>query len=180
MSKLWKLLLSTVGLLLLLLLGWQMINDRSSAEPLTDNDVRTKVEDQYSGEVSRIIAEDDHYTATVQTDAGTYEVTVLKVDGSIANVQRVAGSDTTDQQQKEESSDPPEENSPSSETKTISEQEAERLALAEVDGEVDDVDLEENDGTIYYLVEIEQKDEREATVQVHAVTGEVMSVSWDD
>ncbi|MFK4997302.1 PepSY domain-containing protein [Bacillus sp. N9] len=60
--------------------------------------------------------------------------------------------------------------------------EAIEIALATVQGQVDDVDLEESNGLSYYLVEIELEndDEREATVHINAITGEVVTITWDD
>nr|WP_246427721.1 PepSY domain-containing protein [Paenibacillus phyllosphaerae] len=57
---------------------------------------------------------------------------------------------------------------------------AAELALKQVSGKVEDVDLEETGGNPYYLVEIDTPDGREAVVQLHAVSGEAMSVTWDD
>ncbi|TFE00394.1 hypothetical protein E2626_12850 [Jeotgalibacillus salarius] len=62
----------------------------------------------------------------------------------------------------------------------LSEPEAIEIALDAVNGEVDDVDLEQSNGVTYFLIEIESDDDDEATVQVNAITGEVMSTVWDD
>ncbi|MGM0902673.1 MAG: PepSY domain-containing protein [Bacillota bacterium] len=63
----------------------------------------------------------------------------------------------------------------------ITEQEAIAIALKQLNGEVDDVELEESGGRIYYLVEIEREgEEAEATIQINAISGEVMSVFWED
>lgn len=64
----------------------------------------------------------------------------------------------------------------------LKEKEAERIALAQVPGKVDDTDYEDDEdkGQSYYLVDIDTPDEREATVQVNAISGAVMSVTWDD
>jgi len=64
----------------------------------------------------------------------------------------------------------------------ISAEKAERIALQQVKGTVDDTEYEHGDkqGQRYYLVEIDTADDREATVQINAISGEVMSVTWDD
>lgn len=62
----------------------------------------------------------------------------------------------------------------------ITEDEAIKIALKQVKGQINDVDLETDDYLNYYLVEIDTQDEREATVQIHAITGEVLSITWDD
>ncbi|MDZ5712963.1 PepSY domain-containing protein [Jeotgalibacillus haloalkalitolerans] len=61
----------------------------------------------------------------------------------------------------------------------LSEQEAIDIALGTVSGEVDDVDLEQQDGVPYFLIEIETE-EGDATVQINAISGEIMSTIWDD
>lgn len=64
--------------------------------------------------------------------------------------------------------------------KRITTEEAKAIALKAVNGVIDDVELEEDDGMNYYLIEIERNDDEEATVQIDAITGEVISIVWDD
>ncbi|OJH19589.1 PepSY domain-containing protein [Heyndrickxia sp. FSL K6-6286] len=64
--------------------------------------------------------------------------------------------------------------------KRLSEQEAIKIALKQVQGEVDDVDFDTIDSMPYYFVQIETADNYEAEIQIHAITGEVKSVTWDD
>lgn len=69
---------------------------------------------------------------------------------------------------------------PSSRPALISEDRAIELALAQVAGTVEDVDLERKGDTRYYLVEIETEDGKEAQVQIQAASGKVMSITWGD
>lgn len=63
----------------------------------------------------------------------------------------------------------------------LSEKQAKQKALAEVPGEVDDIELRgTNSGNPYYLVEIDLEDGREAIVQVNAISGVIRSVTWDE
>src|SRR5699024_2848866 len=64
--------------------------------------------------------------------------------------------------------------------KNISEKEAIQIALNTVKGEVDDVDLERSNGQLYYFIEVETTEDTEAEIQIHAITGEVISIEWDD
>ncbi|CEG26556.1 peptidase propeptide and ypeb domain-containing protein [Bacillus sp. B-jedd] len=73
-----------------------------------------------------------------------------------------------------------EDTKPANPPRRITEHEAASIAQKEVQGEVDDIDLETENGQTFYLVEIQTVDDREATVQVHAITGAVMSVLWDE
>jgi uncharacterized membrane protein YkoI len=61
----------------------------------------------------------------------------------------------------------------------ITEKEAASIALSRVNGEIDDIELGEKGGISYYLVEVETEDD-DATVQINAISGEVMSISWED
>ena len=65
-------------------------------------------------------------------------------------------------------------------TKRLTESEAGELARKQVSGAIEDIWLETKGEQTYYLVKIKTKDDREAIVQIHAITGNVMSVSWDD
>ncbi|MFC0274410.1 PepSY domain-containing protein [Metabacillus herbersteinensis] len=65
-------------------------------------------------------------------------------------------------------------------SKRLTEQQATDIASKQVKGEIEDIELENINNTAYYLVEIETDDEREATIQIHAITGEVKSVTWDE
>lgn len=69
---------------------------------------------------------------------------------------------------------------PPSRPALISEDRAIELALAQVAGTVEDVDLERKGDTRYYLVEIETEDGKEAQVQIQAASGKVMSITWGD
>ncbi|MDR7076545.1 putative membrane protein YkoI [Neobacillus niacini] len=64
--------------------------------------------------------------------------------------------------------------------KRLAEPETVQIARTQVEGEVDDIWLETVNDQTYYFVKIETNDDREATVQIHAITGEVVSVTWDD
>lgn len=68
----------------------------------------------------------------------------------------------------------------------LTEKEAEKIAaksLAGAGSKVEDTDADlrtEDDGQAYYLVEVELEDGREASVQVNAVSGKVLSTTWDE
>ncbi|MEZ7172673.1 PepSY domain-containing protein [Sporosarcina sp. OR05] len=69
----------------------------------------------------------------------------------------------------------------------ISEQQAANIGMTQLPagmvGEVDDVDYKETENGGYYLVQIDidtDDDLDEVTYQIHAITGAVMTVSWDE
>jgi len=62
----------------------------------------------------------------------------------------------------------------------ISEKQAMKIALGQLKGEVEDIEfVRTNDGG-YYLVEIDDNKDNEATFQIHAISGKILSVTWDD
>lgn len=68
-------------------------------------------------------------------------------------------------------------------TVLLTEQQAIQIALRQLNGEVDDVDFVKTSEGGYYLVEIEidvDDGPDEATYQIHAISGKVMSVTWED
>gem|GEM_PF-6404984 len=68
-------------------------------------------------------------------------------------------------------------------TVLLTEQQAIQIALRQLKGEVDDVDFIKTTDGGYYLVEIEidvDDGPDEATYQIHAISGKIMSVTWDD
>lgn len=71
-----------------------------------------------------------------------------------------------------------------SEQAIISRDEAIDIAFTQLKGEVDFVEFEATADGGYYLIEIEQDnddgDDYEALIQVHAITGKILSVDWDD
>ncbi|MFO1442715.1 PepSY domain-containing protein [Bacillus sp. Bva_UNVM-123] len=62
----------------------------------------------------------------------------------------------------------------------ITEKEAGQIALNQVQGSINDIDLEDENNHVFYLVEIDTPDDKEATIQIDAITGEVLSISFDD
>ncbi|MNW31925.1 Peptidase propeptide and YPEB domain protein [compost metagenome] len=64
--------------------------------------------------------------------------------------------------------------------RAVSEREAARLAQAQVPGEVKEIEYSGRGSNRYYLVEIDTPSKGEATVQIHAISGKVMSIAWDD
>ncbi|MEO4054500.1 PepSY domain-containing protein [Solibacillus sp. CAU 1738] len=61
----------------------------------------------------------------------------------------------------------------------ISEQKAIQIALKQQPGELDNVDYEETDDGGYYEIDIEH-DDGETTFIIHAITGKILSVEFDD
>lgn len=87
------------------------------------------------------------------------------------------------QQQSQPQTKPPVSKPAPQKTVLLTEQQAIQIALRQLKGEVDDVDFVETSEGGYYLVEIEidvEDGPDQATYQIHAISGKIMSVTWDD
>ncbi|MFD1206300.1 PepSY domain-containing protein [Sporosarcina contaminans] len=173
----------------------------TQAETLPEDKVRTQLEGMYDGKVDRLSLKGSMYEAELvrnngaylaEVDAETGKVLSLiqtkenKVDESIASNEETVGQPEATQQKpvankKEKHA---ESQTPSKkETVLITEKEAVSIALSQLNGEVDDVDFVKTTDGGYYLVEIEVEDDSrgdEAIYQIHAISGKILSVTWDD
>jgi uncharacterized membrane protein YkoI len=204
-----------VGLLLVVMFSvWQVSRMMTSAQPLSVEEAKSKVNELYEGDIVKVEEGTDLYLITVVLDTGTYEIEIDRESGDIASVIRtkegVASNegvqkDPIGEKQTENPLNTPQEEPSEPERnqeipedqgtptaddnlktkpeapKQLTEKEAIAIALKQLDGKVDDVELEESGGSTYYLVDIEREgEETEATIQINAISGEVMSVIWDD
>ncbi|MEK5230451.1 PepSY domain-containing protein [Lysinibacillus sp. FSL K6-0232] len=127
---------------------------------LTENEIRQLVKKEYS-DVESIILTDNIYTVRVEQEDKQKELTVDAYSGEIVAERAI-----------EPSKQPVAEH-------IISQQQAIQIAQQQLNGEVDSVDFEETADGGYYLIEIETEND-EATFQIHAISGKVMSITWDD
>lgn len=112
----------------------------------------------------------DIYKAKVKTDTERILFEIDPYTGEVLSRQTVTIDQEDDEEEEEEDKQ-----------KFLAEEEVEKIAMAEVPGEVDDTELRgEDTGHPYYLVEIDTEDDKEAVIQIHAITGKIQSVTWDD
>ncbi|WP_285105180.1 PepSY domain-containing protein [Paenibacillus sp. UMB4589-SE434] len=104
----------------------------------------------------------------VQLESSTMRavVKINRRDGKIIHITRSS-------KQSDESKQP---NKP---TRLTSDQ-AKKIALAKVKGIVSSIELEDEDGTLVYEVEITAANKEEVTVYVNAYSGEIAAVKWED
>lgn len=180
---------------------------RSTSAMSTDEVVEEVLSQYPGGEITRTSLDGEVYRLELQSANGTYEMTVDARQGDIVSIQQldegasqpptepveptepnpdIPPSEPADHGGKEaaggttggesgigsDSSEPP--------ATMITKEYAIKLSLEKVPGKVEDVEYRENKSSRYYLVEIEREDGREATIQVHAITGKIMTVTWDD
>ena len=158
---------------------------------LSERQIASRVEALYGGVVDNTIKQDDVYFVTFSTAQATYEVTVDEANGRFSNLTLIYEQPTVvqdDTNNGETTSDPqpdsqvePKPSTPTTEQKPIllTEQQAISIASTQFTGEVEDVDFENTADGGYYLIEIDTAEE-EVTVQIHAITGKILSVSFDE
>lgn len=127
---------------------------------LTEKQIRQMVKKEY-GDVESVMLTDSVYTVRVENEKIQKDLTLDGYTGDVLAERKV---ETQGQ---------------SIEEPIITEQQAIQIALKQLKGEVDSIDFEETSEGGYYLVEIETQED-EATFQIHAVSGKVLSVTWDD
>ena len=145
----------------------------------TETEVRELVESQYSGSIiTSLEQKDEIFEVYMENDMGEYALTVDGRTSEITSLKLVSRKGAPGGGEQKPSDDPDEkteEPAPS----MLSREEAIKIAITEVPGRVEDIELDEEDGIKVYEVDIEVDDESEATILINAYTGEILSLTWD-
>lgn len=181
----------------------------SQTEPsMTTNEIEEMVNKQYPGEVTDLKQETEFkhavYHVKITGDKKEYS---LKLDGDNGDVldikekpikKKATPKEADKKQDKKKSANKSEEKDkqedkaekkqeqgnekePESDSKkaVISTKEAGEIALKEFSGEIDEIELEEEDGRLIYEVEIE-RGEQEAEIEIDAYTGEIIVIEIEE
>jgi uncharacterized membrane protein YkoI len=129
----------------------------------TKEDIQSIVSSEYEGTIERMVlsgeTEQPFYAVDIAKDETLITLTIDALTGSILDSKK---KQTTAEQA------------------LISKNQAIIKAKTQLTGEVQYITYEETSDGGYYLIEIESEDDREAVIQVHGVSGEILSVTWDD
>ncbi|CAM4035743.1 PepSY domain-containing protein [Saccharibacillus endophyticus] len=134
--------------------------------------------DAYSGDIQS----EQEIAAPPTNDNGSTQPT--EAPGSSSNGQN--GENPDNSTKPDDKGNQPQKPNADEPVRLLSEKEAEKIAaksLADAGSKVEDTDADlrtEDDGQAYYLVEVELEDGREASVQINAVSGAVLSTTWDE
>ena len=177
-------------------LGVQHITASSDNSQLTKEEIAEIVEGKYPGEVEEIELERENgqlvYEAELKGPKGDYEVTLDAFTGDVVNLEEKppqtlqnddvnpqtnneANEQTHDNKSSRSDGEPSENSEESPEPLRISIDQAATIALREVHGTIKD---RESD-VITYEFEIET-DSGVAEIEIDALTGEIITISWDD
>lgn len=174
----------------------------SDEEYLSSDEITMRLEKMYEGTVDQIEAKKNLYLAEMTRAGAVYAIEVDAVDGNVLSMKQLR--EVEEEVVVEQELPPQEELAPEEEEKIpvteevvaseslekmgdqaiILREEAIEIALTQLIGEVGSVDFELTSDGGFYLIEIEKdhedRDDEEAIIQVHAITGEILSVEWDD
>lgn len=168
----WKKISIAVGVLILLALAcFQFGNVLSLASPVSADEARKLVQEKYNGNIVNVTQRDNKYEITLELDTGIYVLEVNRTTGGIENLTRTSQNHLPNSN---------EETGAPNKDQILTKEDAARIALQKVNGTVDDIDLEQSDGLTYFLVEVEREHTKDAIVQINAISGEVMSITWED
>lgn len=191
MKKKW-IWLTGVILLVVCLVLW--LAPSISAKDLTEEEANSVVLEKYPGDIIKTTKSEREYQIELKLETGVYVIKIDAKSGEVKSLEQTEKAEIPVQEALPLS--PKEENEPIIEDKVptkepteisvISIEEAMDIAAKHLKGtaDVDDSEFHQIPGqTPYYLVEVDIEngdDDREATVQVDAYTGEVKTVNWDD
>lgn len=148
-------------------------------ETMTQKELQKIVLDKYQGNLIQETLTNGTYAVELERDTGKYQIELDATSGEVVSLKRTEQTAAI----KEEPTDP----QPKDETiaeqaqiRKLTQEEAIEIALIQVPGQLDDIELESVDGVSYYFAEIENANGSEAEIQINAITGEVKSVVWED
>lgn len=147
-----------------------------STTALTEQQMIAQIKKVYDGHVQSLVEKDDNFVASFEKNGSTYEVQINPYNGEFSNMEVIFLAEKNEQHD-----NPVQENLEETPYKPLlSETEAVSIALKEIQGEIDDIDFKETTDGGNYFIEIEQDNEEEVIVQVHAITGKILSIQFKD
>ncbi|WP_078382420.1 PepSY domain-containing protein [Sutcliffiella halmapala] len=128
-----------------------------------------------TSEIQSISQQNTEYTVVVQHNFGEYQLIIDGESREIISLKQISSNTEDGSTTGEPREEPEQESAPS----MLTELQAIEIALQEVSGTLDDIELEEENGIKVYEVEINVDDETEALVIINAYTGKILSVTLD-
>ncbi|MGG1674510.1 PepSY domain-containing protein [Neobacillus sp. NRS-1170] len=140
-----------------------ILPDEPSSTGLSEEKIKAIILAEVNGTIASLEKLESNgspiYKAVVTTEGKQTTITVNALTGSILSTEAI------------NINEPP---------KSLTESEAGQIAITQVKGIVDHIWLETKGDVTYYLIKVKSQNGQEAVVQVHAITGKVLSVTWDD
>lgn len=183
------------------------IKELITPQQLSVDAIREQIKTSYNGELLSLVEKPNQYIASFKKGQMIFEVTVDDEHGQFSNltlVQKLSEPPTNDaldetvaEPNNDDAIEPTKEAPNEQQTETpkkptakpaapdkhpvtvITEQQAIKIALQEVSGELDSIEFHQTTDGGLYEIEVEQEDD-EVLVLVHAITGEILSIKYED
>lgn len=137
-------------------------------EPLSHAELAERIQVIYDVKPTYIAEQQDRAIFRFKKDGITYNITVDELDGHVEKLVKIAGTYSVPEKQQDDSM-----------TKMLTDDEAIAIAHKELAGSVEALSYRSTSDGGYYLIDIDG-DDAEATFQIHALSGEILSITWDD
>lgn len=203
-----KKLLAAVGIIIgigVLTFSFFQTSSSSNEPSLTNTEIKNLVSEQYPGEIAepelKIDANQPVYEIDVTDDQTVYGLKLDGHSGEVLNIvkKEVKKKPATTKKPKEEKEVSEKTKEPSKEKKkpkeepkeqakdkekevpktVLSVEEVSEIALQQFSGEIDEIELDEENGRLIYEIEIE-RGEQEAEIEIDAYTGEVIVIEIEE
>lgn len=141
--------------------------------------VTQKVVSLYGGKVELLGEHDDQFILELERNGALYDVQVNAETGDVSKLKLLKAAEEAVVVEPNPTIEPNSDEQDNNRPQTlISLGRAINIALAELKGEVEDATFEASSDGGYYLIEIDG-DDVEAAFQIHAITGSILSVTYD-
>ncbi|MCH7321841.1 PepSY domain-containing protein [Solibacillus sp. MA9] len=150
------------------------VKQLTTPKQLTIAEISKQVEQSYNAEIVSVVEKSDEFVTSFKKDGSVFEVSVNNETGQFSELTIIQQNNVppTENTTEEQPSQP--------QIPTIlTEQQVIEIALNEISGEIDSADFENTTDGGYYFVEMEQGNQ-EITIQIHAITGKILSIQYDD
>ena len=149
---------------------------------ITEEEATKTALEKVPGTVNEVELEDEDGTIVygievVSTDGTQQDV---KVDAQTGKIVKVEADDEENGEENDEEENDTQSQAELAKQAKITEEEATKTALEKVPGTVNEVELEDENGTIVYGIEVVSTDGTQQDVKVDAQTGKIVKVEADD
>lgn len=178
-----KMLILSAGIVvfLLIVVGVTQLNAGTERAQLSEDEVLEKIGNEYPGDVANVELEQYNgqpvYAVELENNQGVYNLMIEAAEGEVLNLEIMEGNVTGGESEEEATEE--EETESGGDELPVSAAEAVQIATNEVDGAIEEIELEVDDAGTYYEIEIEMSS-GEVDIDIDAYTGEILVFSYDD
>lgn len=162
---------------------------------MTSAELKKGLESRYAGTLTSFSltqeAGKEVYAGTLESQSGTYQIHADAYSGHVLQLTQLTGKSAAPSEQagekakqannSEEQKNPA---APPQSTKNpqgrISLDAARDIAMKQVEGTFEGIEMEERQGSPVYEVEIKTPQEQDVKIQIDSFTGQVLSILWED